>query len=278
VTTPEDDSISAPSPEPVVSLTIAPAWHTIVLIVGIVALSIHGASRFSAEHGPINRLHTYGFTAAMEASIFAWVILGLRLRKTPLRSLLGSFSFNIRSLAADLGFAAVFWIASLIVLGTIAAAWTGAEVVLTHSPTSNHAAGQAGQTGRALTDDPSRLEALRALEQLAPASSKEIIAWTLLCLFVGFVEEIVFRGYLQRQFIGWARGGVVIGVLASAVVFGGAHAYQGARAMVLLAIFGVLFSMLALYRRSLRAGMFAHCWHDLIAGLTLALIKSSHLI
>jgi hypothetical protein len=83
-----------------------------VLIVGIVALSVHGASRFSAENGPLNRLHTYGFTAAMEAGLFAWILLGLRLRKIPLRSLLGSFSFNIRSLAADLGFAAAFWIAS----------------------------------------------------------------------------------------------------------------------------------------------------------------------
>jgi hypothetical protein len=48
--------------------------------------------------------------------------------------------------------------------------------------------------------------------------------------------------------------------------------------MVLLAVFGVLFSVLALFRRSLRAGMFAHGWHDLIAGLALALLKSSHLI
>ena len=95
---------------------------------------------------------------------------------------------------------------------------------------------------------------------------------------MGFVEEVVFRGYLQRQFIGWARGGVVAGVLASAVVFGGAHAYQGVRNIALLTVFGVLFSLLALYRRSLRAGMFAHSWHDLIAGLALALLKSSHLI
>jgi membrane protease YdiL (CAAX protease family) len=92
----------------------------------------------------------------------------------------------------------------------------------------------------------------------------------MLCLLVGFVEETVFRGYLQRQFIGWARGGLATGVLASAVVFGSAHGYQGARNMVLLAVFGVLFS--------LRAGIFAHAWHDFIAGLALALLRSRHIL
>jgi len=46
----------------------------------------------------------------------------------------------------------------------------------------------------------------------------------------------------------------------------------------MLTVFGVLFSVLALYRRSLRAGMFAHSWHDLLAGLALALLKSTHVI
>jgi membrane protease YdiL (CAAX protease family) len=67
-------------------------------------------------------------------------------------------------------------------------------------------------------------------------------------------------------------------VLFSALVFGGAHAYQGVRSMMMLAVFGALFSFLALFRGSLRAGMFAHSWHDLIAGLALALLKSYHLI
>jgi hypothetical protein len=119
---------------------------------------------------------------------------------------------------------------------------------------------------------------LREMAQLAPANGREIAAWAMLCLLVGFIEEIVFRGYLQRQFIGWARGRVAVGVFVSAVIFGGAHGYQGVRNMVLLAAFGVLFSLLAIYRRSLRAGIFAHAWHDFIAGLALALLRSSHIL
>jgi membrane protease YdiL (CAAX protease family) len=269
-------------PAPSAPPAIAPAWHTAVLVAGIVALSIHGAVRLSAIHGPLDRLATYGLTAAMEAAMLAWIVLGLRLKKTPLRALLGSYPFNLRSIAMDLGFALAFWFASLMVLGTLSIAWSGVEAALTHRPPSTHAAGQTGQKGQKeqapLSPDPSQLETVRVLAQLAPANGREIAAWVLLCMLVGFVEEIVFRGYLQRQFIGWARGGVTAGVLASAVVFGSAHGYQGARSMALLTVYGVLFSLLALYRRSLRAGIFAHAWHDLIAGLALALLHSRHFL
>jgi membrane protease YdiL (CAAX protease family) len=272
---------NSPAPE---HAPIVPAWHTIVLVAVIVALSIHSAGRLSAIHGPLDRLATYGFSAAMEIVMLAWVILGLRLNKVPLRSLLGSFSFNARSIATDFGFALVFWICSLVLLGTLGVAWSGVDAALSHRQAASHTARQteharpAEKVDRAFASDPEQIERLRALAQLAPANGREIAAWTLLCLLVGFIEEIVFRGYLQRQFIGWARGGVATGVLASAIVFGSAHAYQGVRGMVLLTVFGVLFSLLALHRRSLRAGIFAHAWHDLITGLTLALLRSNHVI
>jgi len=69
-----------------------------------------------------------------------------------------------------------------------------------------------------------------------------------------------------------------VGVVISSLAFGAAHGYQGVRNMVLLAVFGVLFSLLAIFRGSLRAGIFAHSWHDLIAGLTVALLHSRHLL
>jgi len=274
VETTEIEPTQPTPPAPSAPSSIAPVWHTILLVAAIIALSIHGATRLSAIHGEIDRLATYGFTAASEAAMLAWIFLGLRLRKTPLLSLLGSVPCTIRSIAADIGFAFLFWIASLMVLGTLSIAWSGAEAALTHRPSPTHAAPQSVQAP--LSPDPSRLEAARELSRLAPGNGKEIAAWALLCLLVGFIEEIVFRGYLQRQFTAWARGGVVAGVLASAVVFGSAHGYQGARSMVLLSVFGVLFNLLALYRRSLRAGIFAHAWHDFFVGLTLSWLRSSH--
>lgn len=271
--TPENDSIDLPVNEqpqaPAAPSAIAPAWHTLVLVAGIVALSIYNAPRLTVAHGALDRLHTYGSSAAMEVLMLAWVLLGLWLKKTSLRTLLGSFRFNLRAVAADLGFAALFWIGALMVLGALNAAWSGATAAF---------AQQSGSAQQSLPLDPSRLQVLRELAELAPANGKEFAAWTLLCLMVGFIEETVFRGYLQRQFIGWARGRAWLGVLASALVFGGAHAYQGARSMVLLGVFGALFGVLALYRRSLRVGMFAHAWQDWIAGLTLALLRANHVI
>jgi hypothetical protein len=114
--------------------------------------------------------------------------------------------------------------------------------------------------------------------QLAPENGVEIAAWVLLCVLAGLAEELVFRGYLQRQFTAWAGGARAVGVVISSLAFGAAHGYQGVRNMVLLAVFGVLFSLLAIFRGSLRAGIFAHSWHDLIAGLTVALLHSRHLL
>jgi hypothetical protein len=71
---------------------------------------------------------------------------------------------------------------------------------------------------------------------------------------------------------------VVGGVLFSSVIFGAAHGYQGVRNMVLLTLFGSLFALLAVVRRNLRAGMFAHAWHDFFMGLMLSLLKWKHLI
>lgn len=257
---------------PVTPLTVAPVWHTVVLVVAIAAISIHGALHVSSAHGSVNRLGTYASTAAMDVLLLVWVLVGLRLRKTPLRSLLGAWSWSPRAIFKDLGIALAFWLCSLMVLASLGILWSGAEAAITHRPSVTHTPGQS------YAPDPSQQQALHALAPLAPVNGEEIAAWALLCVLVGLAEEIVFRGYLQRQFIGWARGGMVVGVVASAAVFGSAHAYQGARNMFLITAFGTLFSLLALWRRSLRAGIFAHAWTDLIAGLVLAAFKAKHLI
>jgi membrane protease YdiL (CAAX protease family) len=249
---------------------VAPVWHTVVLIAGIALLSVAGAAEFSGGEASFNRLPTYALTAATELCMLAWVYFGLRLRKVPFRSLLGSFSDSFQSIAVDLGFAVLFWFASLMVLGTIGIFWTVIEASITHRSLF--------PSGKQLAPDPTQQQTIHTLAQLAPTSGYEVTAWILVCIIAGFVEEIVFRGYLHRQFTAWSRGATAAGVAFSALLFGGAHGYQGARNMVLLAVFGALFSLLALFRRSLRAGIFAHSWHDLFVGLMLALLKARHVV
>lgn len=247
--------------------SIAPVWHTLVLIAGIVALSWGGSAQL---HRAPNRLQTYGTTALLEVAMLGWVALGLRLRRVPFRTLFGSMERGIRGIALDLGIACVFWIGSLMILASVGAAWVGIEYAVAH----RHLPAHAGP----MEPDSAQKQNVRMLEQLAPEGGLEIACWVVLCCLAGTIEEAVFRGYLQRQFTAWAKGGLVWGVAFSAILFGAAHGYQGSRSMVLLALFGVLFSVLAIFRRSLRAGIFAHSWHDLIAGLTLAFLRAHHLI
>jgi uncharacterized protein len=247
---------------------IAPVWHTVVLVAGVVLLSVSSAAGLSGAQASVNRLPTYALTIATELFMLAWVYFGLRLRKVPFRSLLGSIPGDFRSIAVDLGFAMVFWLGSLMVLGTIALFWTVIEAAITHRSLL--------PSGKPLAPDAAQQQTLQTLLQLAPANGREVAAWIVVCIIAGIVEETVFRGYLQRQFTAWAKGAVAAGVAGSALLFGAAHGYQGLRSMVLLCVFGVLFSLLAHFRHSLRAGMIAHSWQDICAGLLLALLKAHH--
>ena len=250
--------------------SVAPVWHTVVLAAAVIGLSIQGASELSGKNLDASRMGTYGSTVISELLMVGWVYLGLRLKKIPFRSLLGSIPGDFRSIAMDLGFAMAFWIGSLVVLGTIGISWTVIEAAIKHQPLI--------QAGKPAAPDPSQMQTLHTLTALVPTTGYEVAAWVLLCMVAGFAEEVVFRGYFQRQFTAWSRGAVVAGVVFSALLFGSAHGYQGVRNMVMLSVFGALFSVFALLRRSLRAGIIAHGWHDLIAGLTLALLKMHHLI
>lgn len=257
---------AAPDP-PRSSIAIAPVWHTVVLIAAILAVSATGAARLPGEHRAVHRLGTYGITAAMELALLAWVWLGLRLRKTPLRALLGAKRNDARSIALDIGIAAVFWMGSMMVLGTLAITWSVIAAAVTHHPLI-------GANGQPTVEQE---RTVRTLMQLAPANGAEMAAWAVLCVIAGFVEETVFRGYLQRQFTAWGKGSAAAGVVFSALIFGAAHGYEGARSMFLIAAFGALFSVLAIFRGNLRPGILAHCWHDLITGLALAILKWQHI-
>ena len=246
---------------------VAPVWHTVVLIAGIVLISLAGAEQTSRQ-AQVNRLQTYAFTAATELAMLAWVWFGLRLRKISFRSLFGSISGTTRSIAIDIGIALAFWLGALFVLANVAVYWTLAEAAITHHPFT--------LPGKQIPTDPSQQKTIHTLTLLAPASATEIIAWIALCILAGIAEELIFRGYLQRQFTGWARGAVAAGVIGSALFFGAAHGYQGARSMVLLSVFGILFSLLAVFRSSLRPGIFAHAWQDVCAGLLLSVLHSHH--
>lgn len=103
---------------------------------------------------------------------------------------------------------------------------------------------------------------------LLPHGVTESTVWVLLSLTAGFCEEVVFRGYLQRQFAA-IIGSVAGGIGLQAIIFGVSHGYQGWRVMVVATAFGVIFGLLAWWRGNIRAGIMAHAITDIVAGLRL---------
>jgi len=103
------------------------------------------------------------------------------------------------------------------------------------------------------------------------------VVFILLSATAGFVEELIFRGYLQQQ-IATLSGKMFIGVVASALVFGGGHGYEGVRRMVLIFIFGMMFSALTLWRKNLRSAMFGHAIFDSAQGILLFFVTRSGLL
>jgi uncharacterized protein len=254
---------------------IAPVWHTVILILAVIAVSVLGMYQHPGGEGidSKNRIPSYVQTIIFELVLVGWVVFGLRLRGLSLRSLIGKASNSFRSIALDAGIALLFWIGSMMTLATVGLMWVSIQAAITHKPIV-----ETGHNGQPTVSSSAEGEAARAVVHLVPRNGKEIAYWLLLCVVAGVAEEIVFRGYFQSQFTAWARGAAWAGVVFSALMFGAAHGYEGARAMFLLIVFGVLFSLLTVFRRNLRAAMFAHIWHDAFVGLMVALLHSRHIL
>ena len=263
------------SEEPKIQSTaVAPVWHTALLIAAIIAISYLGFVRHVGPHGAVvvNRLRTYGTTAILELVLIGWVTFGVKLQGGRLRSLFGKASVSLKAILVDFGVGILFWILSMMALASVAMVWISVEAAITHKPIPI----QTSKNGQPTMPTPADDRAAKAVVQLAPTNGKEVACWLMLCMLVGVAEELVFRGYLQTQFTAWAKGAAAAGVVFSALIFGAAHGYEGARAMFMLTVFGAFFSLLALFRRNLRAGIFAHAWHDAVAGLAVALLHSRH--
>jgi membrane protease YdiL (CAAX protease family) len=238
------------------------------------------------------RLIRYGLTGLLELAVVGWVALGLRLRKVPFRSLFGAWPKGLNNITTEAGIAALFWICSMVVLVSFALTWNLVQTRIYNHQTasqSNHPApsnsssaspsASSAQSASSNLKSPQQqqVETAKQLMELAPANGIEIAAWGLLCVIVGFSEELIFRGYLQTQGIGLLRS-IPVGVLLTAVIFGAAHGYEGLRGIFLITIYGSLFGCITLLRKGLFPGILAHSWHDFATGMALSLIRSSHLL
>jgi uncharacterized protein len=106
-----------------------------------------------------------------------------------------------------------------------------------------------------------------AVRALLPATGWERVAWVALSISAGICEESCFRGFLLTQGRNLIPSWTPL-VIASSIAFGVGHLYQGAAGGIMIAIYGVLFCLLRLWRGSLWPGIWAHVWQD-VAGMAL---------
>jgi len=184
------------------------------------------------------RVRLYAVTLVFEWFLFGLVALGVRLGGVKLAEVAGERWSSMRMVVRDIGLATAFWLVS----GSVLAIFASALRV-------------------------TRLD--RDMGSLFPEGPLEFGLWIVLSASAGICEEMVFRGYLQRQFIAWTRS-VPAGLILSAIVFGAGHAYQGWRRAALIVVYGAMFGTLAEWRRNLRPGMIAHAWQDTVSGIASA--------
>ena len=232
---------SPPEPLPPASRLIAPSWHTLLLVLLLVGFSALGARSSAHLTGKEPRIPLYLATMIWEWLLLGYVWIGLRLRRVPLRQVIGGRWSSAADFLRDLAISIAFMIVALVVLGAVG------KIL--------------GLTGKAQAS-----EAKRIFGFLVPRTRTEIYFWVAVSATAGFCEEIIFRGYLQQQFRLLFRNAAA-GVVISALLFGMSHGYEGGKRMVLIAVYGALFGLLALWRKSLRPGMFAHGLYDSMSGV-----------
>ena len=220
---------SRPSSRPL----IAPAWHTIVFIAIFVGISVvggffqHAVKQHPQAAGPrANAVPGYVSVLISEWLLVLYVRAGVHKRGVRLRDLVGGRWATPRDVMKDIALAAALW-----------ALWT-------------------------FLQNPHILGGTNAAQGLLPQGMLESLVWIPLALSAGFCEELVFRGYLQRQFQA-VTGNAGLAVLFQAIVFGVGHLYEGIAPVGLITLYGVLYGLLAVWRKSLRPGMIAHAWSDI---------------
>lgn len=91
----------------------------------------------------------------------------------------------------------------------------------------------------------------------------------LIWISAAFGEEILFRGYLMRQFTkfcGSSKASILLNIVLFGVIFGWVHAYQGISGQIVTGIVGILLATIFYFRKyDLWFNIAVHGFFDTIA-------------
>ena len=99
---------------------------------------------------------------------------------------------------------------------------------------------------------------------LLPKNKMDKSFWILMSLAAGICEEAGFRGFVLTKLNFWIKNWWLTAIISSSC-FGLGHLYQGLDRVILTAIYGFLFCLVFIWRKSLFPGIVAHTLQDAIA-------------
>jgi uncharacterized protein len=221
---------------------IAPIWHTFLLIFILaifVALGVHWQNGPTSTQDLVQK-HQSSLPLYLSLIAGEWLLVylvwsGLKHgNKIKVKDLIEGKWNNWKKILFDIGLGVSFWIV-----------WIGVERIVKYF----------------LGPD-----AAKSVNTLLPQGYLEIMVWILVSISAGVCEEIVYRGYLQRQLLA-LTGSSFIAVLIQGIIFGISHGYQGLKQVIVISVFGVIYGALAIWRKSLIPNMIAHAWGDIFSGI-----------
>jgi membrane protease YdiL (CAAX protease family) len=219
-------------------IVIASKKHTIILlsILAVVSLATVAGRQRGAVTPATSHTALYVGVIVSEWALLRYAVIGVRKRGLSLLALSGLGRPNVRTIALDLAIAAAIyfggrWLIQLVKLGV--------------GPYDDHAGA------------------------ILPHGPLEVALWFAVSASAGICEELVYRGYFQLQFAGLTASRAA-GVVLQAVAFGLTHGYQGWQSMTVICVYGVVFGVAALLRRSVLPGILAHTVTDIVGGLSRA--------
>jgi membrane protease YdiL (CAAX protease family) len=217
---------------------VAPLWHTALLILILFGVSTLSARMLNTSNLPTSqpRIPLYISVIISECALVYFVAMGLRRTGTTLKDLIGWRWRSPQQALLGAATAAGFFLISNGILQLV-------KIALKY-----RAGGNSGAAA------------------VLPHGTDEMIVFALVSVVAGITEEIIFRGYLQRQFAAITKSWLTA-VLAQAAIFGFSHGYQGLKPMITITVYGAFFGLLAHWSKSLMPGIIAHAWQDIFSGI-----------
>ncbi len=215
---------------------VAPSWNTALLLAYLLfpISLIPGAKTWISRLSGLDLPWIYVIDLYWLWTAFAIVFVGLALSGTRILDLLDGGSPAKRDLAKHIGPALAAWIV-LVVLAV--------SMYLLFGPFGSSA------------------------HRLLPITPFELLLFLPLAFTAGFCEELIFRGYFLQQFFSYT-GSTVAALCLQAAIFSLAHGHnQTAAGFADKFIAGLVFGMLALWRKSLVPCIMAHVWLDFSPGI-----------